>query len=245
MGVRVLGAGRDMARSHCRVYFSPGDISSLSFISRGEQKARTVRDCEAYCLSAQCRHQLLAKELGEDIEPCGSNCDFCTDPTKVKAALALTMARRHDDADEVRDKKKKLLRKLRTASQREGMLQAANSDEEDDRERHNSLGDKRSGSRSSESTSSPNKRIKLDTRNNTMIYVNESLTSRTAFAPYSLSMTTFSGKVSQRFVQPDDNKVRSSDAEQNADGGLFSASAANARFSGEEAQKQFVLFWRA
>ncbi|KAI6240834.1 ATP-dependent DNA helicase [Aphelenchoides fujianensis] len=62
-------AGRDNERSYCRVYFAYEDINTLVFISKGEQKKATAEDAEKYCLSLTCRHQLLAKQFGEDLPP--------------------------------------------------------------------------------------------------------------------------------------------------------------------------------
>ncbi|CAD5222017.1 unnamed protein product [Bursaphelenchus xylophilus] len=85
-------AGRDGKRSYCRVYFGKDDLNLLSFISRGEKKKSSVEDARNYCMGKECRHVLLARSVGDVVEPCGRNCDYCQNPEVVKKAIELCEA---------------------------------------------------------------------------------------------------------------------------------------------------------
>lgn len=95
-------AGRDQNRSYCRVYFAHQDISSLSFVAGKDKKAITVKDTQDYCLGTECRHVLLARAFGEEIEPCKISCDFCVNPTAVKKGIEVANSHRKETLDNFR-----------------------------------------------------------------------------------------------------------------------------------------------
>ncbi|CAD5216086.1 unnamed protein product [Bursaphelenchus okinawaensis] len=82
-------AGRDGKRSYCRVYFGKDDLNLLSFISRGEKKKTSVEDAQGYCMATECRHVILARSVGDEVDACERNCDVCQNPEIVKKSVEL------------------------------------------------------------------------------------------------------------------------------------------------------------
>merc|ERR1711892_89186 len=106
-------AGRDGKPAKCRLYFSREEQRSMVFIikrplfrkqwqKRGQPVKAVNQDAEnkkVYCQLAQfeqvakfcedveCRHKVIARAFGEDIEKCGDRCDACTKPTQLNREL--------------------------------------------------------------------------------------------------------------------------------------------------------------
>ncbi|XP_013793101.1 ATP-dependent DNA helicase Q5-like [Limulus polyphemus] len=94
-------AGRDGQSAWCRIYYSRADRDSILYLlKRDEQSAKTQEEkfkansaCKSfnrmikYCEEAHCRHSLLVKEFGDEVQNCKNNCDVCCKPRVVDRKL--------------------------------------------------------------------------------------------------------------------------------------------------------------
>uniref|UniRef100_A0AAY4APP7 ATP-dependent DNA helicase n=1 Tax=Denticeps clupeoides TaxID=299321 RepID=A0AAY4APP7_9TELE len=97
-------AGRDGLPSNCRIYYSRQDRQQMSFLIRKEiSRKQTKRGSEkeldkaamldfeamaAFCEQEGCRHATISKFFGDKAPICARTCDFCRDPSSVRAQLA-------------------------------------------------------------------------------------------------------------------------------------------------------------
>eukprot|EP00045_Choanoeca_perplexa_P016747 m.229874 g.229874 ORF g.229874 m.229874 type:complete len:772 (+) comp17348_c0_seq9:51-2366(+) len=88
-------AGRDGLLSHCTLFYSRSDLSTLKYFEDKQQKKDTsasrpqshVDAVKNYCELVKCRHQSIAQYFGDRISPCQSRCDVCVIPDAVANAL--------------------------------------------------------------------------------------------------------------------------------------------------------------
>lgn len=144
----------------------------MSFVSKGEQKQITVRDCQEYCLGTKCRHQLIAQAFGEETEPCKISCDFCVNPKAVEEGIEVASSHKKETVDNWRSSRKKLLKKIGKAASSQ----------------------KRSNSADNDNAATPRfepvkKVMKVDFKSRTMSYVDES---RGSLYVYFIKLTSFS-----------------------------------------------------
>ncbi len=77
-------AGRDGAAADCILFYSWADVMSLDRFTEeldGEQaelQRRQIREMFWYGEAVRCRHQMLARHFGDQLEPCRTSCDICT-----------------------------------------------------------------------------------------------------------------------------------------------------------------------
>ncbi|XP_076467711.1 ATP-dependent DNA helicase Q5-like [Babylonia areolata] len=93
-------AGRDGLPSHCRLYYSRQEKSTVSFLLATEAK-RSKKSVEAmkiqkkaaeesfgalvmFCESLKCRHWSIASFFGDEKPACDRACDVCRDPKRVE-----------------------------------------------------------------------------------------------------------------------------------------------------------------
>lgn len=95
-------AGRDGKQSYCRIYYSRSDRKAIAYLLKlEERRAKSKRQkliaeaatkkfdgMVAYCEGMQCRHFVLSKEFGDEIQPCGRHCDACSKPKALEMRLA-------------------------------------------------------------------------------------------------------------------------------------------------------------
>jgi ATP-dependent DNA helicase RecQ len=92
-------AGRDGAPSDCTMFYSWADVMSYERLTsdlnptlanwhreRAREMFRTIE-------RRTCRHQTMAKHLGEDMPPCGASCDACAGLDPVGAAPVVATKR--------------------------------------------------------------------------------------------------------------------------------------------------------
>jgi RecQ family ATP-dependent DNA helicase len=89
-------AGRDGLQSHCCLFYSRSDLSTLKYFEEKQQnkpsKAASkpqshVDAVKGYSEQIKCRHQTIAKYFGDNIPPCQRQCDVCVTPDAVSNAL--------------------------------------------------------------------------------------------------------------------------------------------------------------
>jgi ATP-dependent DNA helicase RecQ len=77
-------AGRDGAVADCVLFYSWADVMSLDRFTEdleGEQaelQRGQIREMFRYAEAARCRHQMLARHFGDQLDPCRASCDICT-----------------------------------------------------------------------------------------------------------------------------------------------------------------------
>ncbi|CAN7985148.1 unnamed protein product [Ixodes hexagonus] len=95
-------AGRDGRPSYCRIYYSRRDRKAITFLiqqdgkrarsNRGkavaEAAAKAFEKMVEFCEGTKCRHAVLCREFGDDLERCGKNCDACAKPKSLEARLS-------------------------------------------------------------------------------------------------------------------------------------------------------------
>lgn len=95
-------AGRDGKPSRCRIYYSRKDRDTILFLLKKDAstaKSNTVKTkigmsiksfntMIKYCEETMCRHYLLAREFGDDINDCRKCCDVCTNSKLVTQKIS-------------------------------------------------------------------------------------------------------------------------------------------------------------
>jgi ATP-dependent DNA helicase RecQ len=76
-------AGRDGLDSDCYLFYSWADVIQLERMVAGSENESSqrnhIRRMFDFAESDRCRHGALASYFGEQIDECGSSCDWCTD----------------------------------------------------------------------------------------------------------------------------------------------------------------------
>lgn len=95
-------AGRDGRPSYCRIYYSRRDRKAITFLiqqdgkrarnNRGkvvaEAAAKAFEKMVEFCEGTTCRHAVLCREFGDDLDRCGKNCDACAKSKSLEARLS-------------------------------------------------------------------------------------------------------------------------------------------------------------
>jgi ATP-dependent DNA helicase RecQ len=87
-------AGRDGMPSDCVLFYSWADVISYDRFSDdvdaqvAARQREQVREMFRFASGMGCRHQAIARYLGEEIAPCGSSCDDCTPSDLLSSAAA-------------------------------------------------------------------------------------------------------------------------------------------------------------
>jgi ATP-dependent DNA helicase RecQ len=101
-------AGRDGLPSDCVLFYSWADV--LAFERFGERpgeeidpaalarQREQIREMFSFASARDCRHRLVARHLGEQIERCGQSCDSCAGFDPLAAARAARRAPRRPGA---------------------------------------------------------------------------------------------------------------------------------------------------
>ncbi|MBI2387485.1 MAG: ATP-dependent DNA helicase RecQ [Elusimicrobia bacterium] len=93
-------AGRDGAPSDCVMFYSWADVMSYERLvsdlepSQAEWHRSRAREMFRTIDRRACRHQTMAKHLGEDMPPCGASCDACGGLDPVGSAPAVAAPRK-------------------------------------------------------------------------------------------------------------------------------------------------------
>lgn len=96
-------AGRDGRPSYCRIYYCRRDREAITFLIQRDKKrahnnrgkvvaeaaAKAFERMVAFCEGTNCRHAVLCREFGDDIERCGKNCDACAKSKSLDARLSV------------------------------------------------------------------------------------------------------------------------------------------------------------
>ena len=92
-------AGRDGADADCVLFYSWADVMGYERLTSdlpaelAEWHRGRAREMFRLAERRACRHQALARHLGEEIAPCGSSCDACAGLDPVGAAPAVPVKR--------------------------------------------------------------------------------------------------------------------------------------------------------
>jgi ATP-dependent DNA helicase RecQ len=91
-------AGRDGLDSDCYLFYSWADVIQLERMVAGSENESSqrnhIRRMFDFAESDRCRHGALASYFGEQIDECGSSCDWCTDLGADLHAVATPRAAR-------------------------------------------------------------------------------------------------------------------------------------------------------
>ena len=89
-------AGRDGLNSDVLLLFSKADeIAKQRFIDElpdgvyKDSAYQKLQNIYKFCISEKCRHKLLAKYFNDDIEPCKTLCDNCTETKKEQTDITV------------------------------------------------------------------------------------------------------------------------------------------------------------
>ncbi|HEY6476369.1 MAG TPA: ATP-dependent DNA helicase RecQ [Polyangia bacterium] len=106
-------AGRDGLPSDCVLFYSWADV--LAFERFGERpgeeidaaaaarQREQIREMFNFASARDCRHRLVARHLGEQIDPCGESCDSCAGLDPLAAARTARRAPRRPAAPRERE----------------------------------------------------------------------------------------------------------------------------------------------
>ncbi len=93
-------AGRDGADSDCVMFYSWADVMSYERLvsdldaAQADWHRQRAREMFRSFDRKVCRHQTMAKHLGEDMSPCGGSCDACAGLDPVGSAPAVAAPRK-------------------------------------------------------------------------------------------------------------------------------------------------------
>ena len=93
-------AGRDGAPSDCVMFYSWADVMGYERLvsdldpAKAEWHRGRAREMFRTIDRRACRHQTMARHLGEEMPPCGSSCDACAGLDPVGAAPAVAAPRK-------------------------------------------------------------------------------------------------------------------------------------------------------
>ena len=92
-------AGRDGAPADCVMFYSWADVMGYERLvsdldpTLADWHKNRAREMFRSSERRACRHQALARHLGEELAPCGSSCDVCAGLDPVKSAPEVPMKR--------------------------------------------------------------------------------------------------------------------------------------------------------
>jgi ATP-dependent DNA helicase RecQ len=107
-------AGRDGLNSDCVLFYSWADV--LAFERFGERpgeesdagafarQREQIREMFSFASARDCRHRLVARHLGEQIDRCGESCDSCAGLDPLAAARAARRLPKRPPAPRERDR---------------------------------------------------------------------------------------------------------------------------------------------
>jgi ATP-dependent DNA helicase RecQ len=120
-------AGRDGMPSDCILFYSWADVMAFDRFGErpGDEVDRAtlarqrdqIREMFAFASARDCRHRLVVRHLGEQIEPCGQSCDSCAgfDPLAAARTARRAPSRPVASPNELFDRLKTLRRSLAVA----------------------------------------------------------------------------------------------------------------------------------
>ncbi len=91
-------AGRDGLDSDCLLFYAWNEVLTYDRFAldapaeHAERMQRQARDVYRFAESDACRHRMLVRWFGEDIEDCGTSCDVCTGQGPTVATPSVKVA---------------------------------------------------------------------------------------------------------------------------------------------------------